>query len=78
MKKIEDLTIEELREIVSAVQEILYLDITYSEEPGEDVEAWNPHKEWEIEALEAIAFQLRAHGLEPEEEPERAEKNDRA
>ncbi|MBZ5499065.1 MAG: hypothetical protein LAP85_21920 [Acidobacteriia bacterium] len=78
MKKIEDLTTEELREILSAVQEILYLDITYSEGLGEDVEAWNPHKEWEIETLDAIAFQLRAHGLEPEEELERAEKNDKA
>ncbi|MBZ5497764.1 MAG: hypothetical protein LAP85_15280 [Acidobacteriia bacterium] len=78
MKKVEDLTVDELREIVGAVQEILYLDITYSKGPGEDIEMWNQNKEWEIENLEAIAFQLRAHGLEPEEQPEGAEKNDRA
>jgi hypothetical protein len=78
MKKVEDLTVDELREIVGAVQEILYLDITHSEEPGKDVESWNQNKEWEIENLEAIAFQLRAQGLEPEEQPEGAEKNDRA
>jgi hypothetical protein len=76
MRDVEDLTVEELREIVGAVQEILYLDITYSEEPGKDVESWNQNKEWEIENLEAIALQLRAHGLEPEEQPEGAEKND--
>jgi hypothetical protein len=78
MRKVEDLTVEELREIVSVVQEILYLDVTYSEELGEDVNAWNLHKEWEVEDLEAIAFQLGAHGLEPEENQEMAEKNDRA
>ena len=59
MKKVEDLTVDELREIVGAVQEILYLDITYSKGPGEDIEMWNQNKEWEIENLEAIAFQLR-------------------
>jgi len=78
MRKVEDLTVEELREIVSAVQEILYLDVIHSEEQGEDVNAWNPHREWEVEDLEAIAFQLRAHGLAPEEHRELSEKNDRS
>ena len=78
MRKVVDLTLEELREIVGAVQEILYLDVIYSEELAEDVNAWNPRREWEVEDLEAIAFHLRAHGLEPEEDPDKAEKNDRA
>ena len=45
MRKAEDLTKEELRQIVQRLQELLYLDM------DQDGDFWNPDKEWRVEYL---------------------------
>ncbi len=60
MRKVEDLTKEELCDIVRRVQQLLYLD--------NDTENyfWNPEKEWSVDLLEYIAECLGASELIPE------------
>jgi hypothetical protein len=60
MRKVKELTKQELRQIVRQLQELLYLDI---DERGESF--WNPDKEWDISILENLADSLRKCGLVP-------------
>ncbi len=60
MRKVEDLTKEELSLIVKRVQQLLYLD--------NDTENyfWNPEKEWSVDLLDYIADTLSAIELVPD------------
>ena len=60
MRKVEDLTKEELCEIVQRMQELLYLD----NDDGEEY-FWNPDKEWDVDFLENIADTLQSYELVP-------------
>lgn len=60
MRKVEDLTKEELCEIVRQMQELLYLE----NEDGEKC-SWNPDKEWDVDFLEYIANTLQSYKLVP-------------
>ena len=62
MRKVEDLTRPELRQIVQQLQELLFLD---SDKSGKRY--WNPDKEWDTEYLESLATALQAYGLVPTE-----------
>ena len=60
MRNVEDLTDQELRQIVQKLQELLYLD---SDKEGKTF--WNPDKEWDIAVLEYLADSLRKCDLVP-------------
>ena len=60
MRVVEDLTKEELRQIVYKLQELLYLD---NDDSGKTF--WNPDKEWDIAVLEYLADSLHRYGLVP-------------
>ena len=63
MRKTVDLTKKELAKIVTAVHEILYLDISHHSQPY-----WNPDKEWSgADVCQDVAYVLDKHGLVPEE-----------
>lgn len=51
-----------LAEIVSQIQQLLWLDT----DPSGDF--WNGDKEWDCETIESIAAVLYEHGLRPEED----------
>src|SRR5262245_26293424 len=51
-----------LAEIVSQIQQLLWLDADASGD------CWNGDKEWDCETLESVAAVLAEHGLRPEGE----------
>ena len=59
MKNANELSREELAEVVAGIQAILFLDI------GPEGDFWNGDKEWGTETLEAVADTLEEHGLRP-------------
>ena len=63
MRRTKDLKQTELAAIVTAIHEILYLDI------GHHCQLyWNPDKEWSgADVCQDIAYVLDKHGLVPEE-----------
>jgi hypothetical protein len=61
MKLPRQLSREDMEQIISQIQAILWLDMS------EDGELWNPDKEWDSETVENVAAVLADHGLRPSE-----------
>lgn len=63
MRKIEDLSLEECRTLIGAIQEILYMEL------ADDGEGWvlNPDKEWDETIGEDVAYNFERFDLIPDE-----------
>lgn len=60
MKAPEDLSKEELVQIVAVIQEVLWLDMD-----AESAWQFNPDKEWDVDMLDRIADEMHKYGLRP-------------
>jgi hypothetical protein len=59
MKDVSQLTREELLELASSVQGVLYLDM------DSQGEFWNPEKDWDSDTVQLIAEVCEKLGLKP-------------
>lgn len=60
MKAPEDLSKEELVQIVAVIQEVLWLDMD-----AESAWQFNPDKDWDVDMLDRIADEMHKYGLRP-------------
>lgn len=65
MKNAKELTRKQLLAIVLYIQEILWADTTPDDETLDEIDIWDPDKEWEPNMLEEIALILKHNGLRP-------------
>lgn len=64
MKHPDELSLDQAREIVRKIRDLLWLDLLH------DKESLNPDKEWDSETLDSVAEVMTEAGLRPDDELE--------